>query len=213
VTQNVLLVLLPGALALFGSFGGAYLSRKVEDSRRWHGDRRELYAKYLGLTSLLLNDIDGLGVYHPDNLQRPMLATETEHLDEGFSKYVGTWARQLQPALGEIQLLASAEVADLADRASSALFKLYAAFGKSSLFEFIGMMRRTADLVSVLRDAMRRELGVSSELKPHGHSADWPWLPDRPPLSAYVEELEEEEVAQREDKSSTGDSSSAINQP
>jgi hypothetical protein len=198
VTRDILLVLISGGLALGGIVIGHLLTartsraaeidrREAEDARRWRSDRRAIYAKYLGLASVMLRDIDGIGCLPYDGSQS-LSAEDDEAIRELLFEYIVDWNEDLQPALGEVQLLASPEVADLADRVSGALLDLTSEIEKRGIFiNHYPTWFQTQDLLEVLRQAMRQELGVSGELEPHGSFADWPWLPDRPPRSSYVQ--------------------------
>jgi hypothetical protein len=122
VTRDILLVLISGGLALGGIVIGHLLTartsraaeidrREAEDARRWRSDRRAIYAKYLGLASVMLRDIDGIGCLPYDGSQS-LSAEDDEAIRELLFEYIVDWNEDLQPALGEVQLLASPEVAD-----------------------------------------------------------------------------------------------------
>jgi hypothetical protein len=192
VTQDILLVLLTGGLTLLGTFGGAFFTaklsrmaerdrREAEDARRWQGDRRALYAKYLHTTSVMLRDISLLREHLPQNNNRSISAADEERIDEDLSKFLRRWHQDIWPAAGEIELLASSEVADLAAGVSGELMDLYvlfqlvmhgesgSTFGEPTVDNFVATWRRIADLRSDLRAAMRRELGVHGQLeRPEG---------------------------------------------
>jgi hypothetical protein len=199
VKHDILLVLLGGGLTLVATIASDLLNakkssaaekdrREAEDARRWQGDRRAIYAKYLGLASVMLREIDGIACFLPYNGDEPLSAEDDEVIKSDLFKYMVRWDDELQPALGELQLLASREVADLADRISGALIDLTSNIEKRDSFKnHYPMWFQADDLLSVLRQAMRRELGVSGELEPQRRSPDWPWLPDRPPGSSYVQ--------------------------
>jgi hypothetical protein len=118
VTQDMLLLLLGGGLTLLGSFGGIILTarvsrtaekdrREAEDVRRWQGDRRALYAKYLDTTSVMLRDIALLREYLPQDNGDQVVPEDEERIDEGLSKFLHRWHQDIWPAAGEIELLAS----------------------------------------------------------------------------------------------------------
>lgn len=99
------------------------------------------------------------------------------------------WEEVLQPALEEIQLLASPEVTDLADRVSGALLHITIEIETPSTFvDYYPGWFQARDLVQILRDAMRQELGLKAlpEQPPDMKLKDnWPWLPDRPDRDSY----------------------------
>jgi len=178
VTQDLLLAVLPGVLALFGSFGGAYLSRKVEDTRRWQGDRRSIYARYLSLASVIFRDLDGLASYLAP--AAPPSEEDDLEIQKGLDESSVRLREELQPVLGEVQLLASPEVADLAHGVSLALMDLADEVDSRSHYDaYYPISLRTNDLLKALREAMRRELGVSGELVTQQPRA-WPWVRAHP---------------------------------
>jgi hypothetical protein len=96
-------------------------------------------------------------------------------IEKGLDEYTVRWREQLQPALGEIQLLASPEVADLAHGVTLALMDLADEVDSRSHYDaYYPISLRTNDLLKLLREAMRRELGVSGELVTQQLRA-WPW--------------------------------------
>lgn len=94
---------------------------KVDDDRRWLMDRRTVYAKYLGLAEVMLREIDGIAAFLSYDGKDKITPEDEAMLAEGLSDYFAKWEESLQPLLGEVQLLAVGEVADLADRVSGAL--------------------------------------------------------------------------------------------
>ena len=92
--------------------------------------------------------------------------------------------------LGEVQLLATPHVADLADRMSGALLELTSLVTPKGAFtQYYPTWFQTQDLLHVLRDAMRVELGLNEmETAEFRRSGDWPWLPDRPQRESYIQD-------------------------
>ncbi|MBI0375232.1 hypothetical protein JBE27_02805 [Streptomyces albiflaviniger] len=196
--------LLAGGFALAGSLGGVLISGtlarrsddrrlKAEDERRWLTDRRASYSSYLGLAESMLKEIDRVAALLSYDGEQPVTADEEEEelIAEGLAEYIAKWDDDLQPALGEVELLATPKVADLADRVSGALMALTSYVEARRAFtEYYPSWFQAQDLVQVLRNAMRVELGVSATLRGATlgrRSADWPWLPDRPPREAYFQ--------------------------
>ena len=99
----------------------------------------------------------------------------------GLQGYYERWDDELQPALVEVQLIATPEVSDLADRVSAALMEITAPVELRRYFvDYYPGWFQAQDLLQVLQNSMRNELGVSGELDLVPKSDDWPWLPDRP---------------------------------
>lgn len=127
--------ILTGAFALAVSIGGVLLSNRLgrqnderrlaaEDARRWLGDRRRVYVTFLTLAESMLREIDGIGCFLSYDGSQPIDAEDDALIQEGFLDYVARWEEELQPALLEVQLMASPAVADLADRMSGALLEV-----------------------------------------------------------------------------------------
>ncbi len=189
--------LVAGLFALGGVVLGGLINwlvlwrqRVAEDRRRWLSDRRTLYANYLGIASSMLQEIDSLAVFLRHWPADPMPSDEDRVLvKDGLTDYFVAWDGEVQPALGEVQLLASEKVADLADRVSTALIELTFYLETEDAFtEYYPTWFQSKDLVDLLRDAMRKELGLP-ELK-HGfvrREEGFPWLADRPSRESYMQ--------------------------
>jgi hypothetical protein len=206
VDQQTSIALLTGGFALAGGLGGVLLSGtltrkaenrrlRAEDERRWLTDRRAAYGAFLGLAEAMLRQIDGVAVFLSYGVKEPVPETDEELIAEGLHHYFTRWEDELQPALGGIELLASPEVADLADRVSGALMDLTANVELRGTFkEHYPTWFQAQDLLEVLRNAMRVELGLpimSLEKRNLGRrTGDWPWLPDRPPRESYIQNHE-----------------------
>lgn len=182
--------------ASFGALLGGLLSRgaerrriRAEDDRRWLADRRTVYGKYLGLCKALLEQIDRIGVFLPYNPGDALSDEDDKIIREDLHDYWTRWEDVLQPALAELQLLASPKVADLSDRASAALMDITGPIETRKAFtEYYPTWFQTQDLIQVMVNSMRRELGLS-DLPIEGRGRDndqWPWLTSRPPRESYA---------------------------
>jgi hypothetical protein len=194
--------LLTGGFTIAGGLAVAILSAllgrsseirkvKVEDSRRWLLDRRTVYAKYLALAEVMLRDIDGVAVFLSYDGKREISGEDDEIISEGLMEYFMKWDDSLQPLLGEIQLLAAGNVADLADRVSGALMEITWRIEKRGPFtSYHAAWFQAQDLLHVLRDAMRIELGLPAlgTLTAGPRGDDWPWLESRPPYESYIQQ-------------------------
>ncbi len=205
--QQTTIALLTGGFALAGGLGGVVLSGaftrradsrrlRAEDERRWLTDRRTAYAAFLALAESMLREVDGVAAFLPyDGAidDEDGYDEENEYLmTDGLQEYLERWEEVLQPALGEVQLLASPEVADLADRVSGALMEVTAYIERRDAFtRYYPAWFQAQDLVEVLRNAMRVELGLPAMLGDSRvagrRSDDWPWLPDRPTRESYYQ--------------------------
>lgn len=196
---QALAALTAGGFALSGTLAGVSLSTwfarraeadrlREEDARRWLSDRRTTYAVFLVLAESMLREIDGVAVFLSYDGTKAIPAEDEALRSDGLTTYLMRWDDELQPALVDVQLLAGAKVADLADRAAGALMELTAVIETKGAFtEFHPQWFKARDLLGVLRNAMRRELGlldaVDAELP---RSGDWPWLSERPTEEEYI---------------------------
>ena len=164
---------------------------QVEDSRRWLLDRRAVYAKYLALAEVMLREIDGVATFLSYDGDSEISDEDDDIISEGLTEYFITWNDSLQPLLGEIQLLATNHVADLADRVSGAMMEITWRVEKRHAFtSYYPAWFQAQDLLHVLRDAMRAELGlpVLSSLTAGPREDDWPWLNSRPSYESYIQQ-------------------------
>jgi hypothetical protein len=188
--------LVTGIAGFFGGAGGAVGARLIggfidnrshdrsirdEDARRWQHDRRVAYAAYLALANVMLREIDGVASPLPySDESEPISASDDASVVEGLLGYFSKWDDELQPALGEVQLLASPEVADMADRVSGALMEITAPVEQRLSFtDYHPDWLRAKELVVALTNVMRRELGLPEgavEAFPARRDPDWPWL-------------------------------------
>lgn len=211
VTVSWVAALLTGIFGIVGVMGGAALTatvnfrldkskRNFEDERRWLLDKRQLYAKYLTLCEAMLKDIDGIAVLLSYDGSQPIAADDEEHIREGLFQYVYKWDDEVQPLLQEVELIASPKVSDLADRVSGAVLELSGLVETRGFFvDHSPAWFQTKDLLAVVRNAMREELGFAQlpDSYTFRREADWPWLSDRPARESY---------GQRRRSGSAGDS-------
>lgn len=184
--------LLTGAFALGGSLGGvlvtAHLSRRaereraaVEDRRRWVAEWRHAYAIYIGIARSMSDQLEAAGNY----LTHEFKKSAEEELGERTNKLVAQWHSELQPALGEVLLIATPEVAELSARVADVLLYVTGALidpeGRSVFESWQNKCRR---MLGALIDTMRSELGVSGVIDSKAIADaslgrdDWPWLPE-----------------------------------
>lgn len=186
--------ILVGVIGVSGSLGGVALSTflggKAErrrlaesDARRWSEDRRRGYAEYLVLAQAMLRDIDGAASFLPYDDTKPASAEDDELRKEALFDYHVRWDDELQPLLADLSLVAGKEVGELADRVSGALMEISGTVEVGGFsVDFYPQYFRARDLVGLLRNGMRSELGLDEVLdleSPRGR--DWPWplvLPD-----------------------------------
>jgi hypothetical protein len=203
VDQPTTSALLTGGFALAGGLGGVLLSGRTsrraderrlraEDERRWLTDRRAVYAAFLSLAGSMLREFDSFAVFLPYSGREPVSEEDEQILSDGLLDYTAKWDNVLQPALGEVELLASPKVADLADRMTGALMEVTVYVERRLPFEsYYPVWFQAEDLLEVLKDAMRLELGLPQMVegkKMLGRRADdWPWLPDRPNRESYIQ--------------------------
>ena len=84
--------------------------------------------------------------------------------------------------------MASPKVADLADRVSGALMEITTPIEtRSFLVDYHPGCFQAQDLLQVLRNSMRSELGLPGAITSGPISDDWPWLPDRPGRESYTQ--------------------------
>jgi hypothetical protein len=189
------LAVIAGSFALGGVLLGglvnslaAWRQRIAEDKRRWLADRRSLYASYLGIVASKLQEIDSAAVFLRHWPHDPM-PNEADRavMKNGLREYFEGWDTEVQPALGEVQLLASDRVADLADRVSSALMEVTVYLEQDDAFtEYYPTWFQAQDLLGVLRNAMRAELGLGELPNTRVRDgSEYPWLPERPSRESY----------------------------
>lgn len=160
----------------------------AEDDRRWLSDRRRAYAALLVLSQSMLREIDDVAALLPYRGDEEVADEEEALMSDGLMNYLTRWDDHLQPALSDVQLLASSEVADLADRVSGALLQITGVIEvRGPFIDYYPGWFRAQDLLGVLRNAMRAELGLRDAVEGHlPRDLGWPWLEGRPPEEEYI---------------------------
>lgn len=191
--------ILVGLIGVIGSLGGVALStflgaraerrRLAEsDARRWIENRQRGYAQYLVLVQAMLRDIDGAASFLPYDDMKSASIEDDELRKELLFEYHVRWDDELQPLLADLSLVAGKQVGELADRVSGALMEISSTVEVGGFFvDFYPQYFRARDLVGLLRNAMRSELGINEDLdleSPRG--SDWPWPPELPDEIEYI---------------------------
>lgn len=200
MSLELVAVVVAGGFGVVGTVVGALMSTwlgraadqrrlAAEDERRWQADRRHVYAAFLTMSESMLREIDGTAVLLSYDGKEQVSEEDEEYLADGMHDYIRRWDDELQPALGDVQLLASGRVADLADRVSGALLEVTTVVELRGAFtDYYPIWFRARDLLGVLRNAMRSELGLAEGIEgPVPEDADWPWLEDRPTEEEYIQ--------------------------
>jgi hypothetical protein len=196
---QILTPLLTGGFTLAAGVVGAVLAGvfarlgqkrgyQAEIDRQWITDRRAVYARYLALAEVMHREIDSIACFLSCDGKDKVKQEDDDLISEGLIDYFATWEDDLQPLLGELQLVASRNVADLADRVSGALMEMTRFLELRQAFtSYYPVWFQAQDLIHVLRNEMRVELGLDS----HGESSradhDWPWLASRPSAETYIQ--------------------------
>jgi hypothetical protein len=191
--------LLTGGFTLGAGIVGAVLAgvfarrgedrrHKAEVGRQWLTDRRAVYAKYLALAEVMQRQIDAVAVFLSYDGVKEIEAEDDELISVGLIEYITTWEDDLQPLLGELQLVATQKVADLADRVSGALMEMTVFLERRQAFTaYYPMWFQSQDLIHVLRNEMRADLGLASQGETTRSTTAWPWLESRPPYESYIQ--------------------------
>ncbi|MCW2900211.1 MAG: hypothetical protein JWO67_2476 [Streptosporangiaceae bacterium] len=189
--------LLTGAFGLGGGLGGVLLSSGLaqrgerrrltaEDERRWLADRRGIYASYLGLAESMHKEIDRFAVFLSYDGTKAISDEEEEMIGESLREYFMKWEDELQPALGQVRLMGTPKVVDLAERVAVALMEITSEVELRKTFtDYYPGWFQVGDLLRVLLNAMRKELGLPETSS--SRDQDWPWLPERPSRESYVQ--------------------------
>ncbi|GII22179.1 hypothetical protein [Planosporangium mesophilum] len=201
MASDLLPSLLTGAFALGGGLGGVLLTGWItrrnetrrlaaEDSRRWLVDRRHAYAAYLTLAQAMLREIDSIAVFLSYDGAEEISEEDESIIRDGLTEYYRRWDDELQPALLEVQLMATPGVSDLADRMSGALMEITPVIEmRDSFTDYYPGWFQARDMFEVLRNTMRAELGLPASGVRSFPVTDesWPWLPDRPSRESYIQ--------------------------
>lgn len=136
----------------------------------------------------MLREVDGVAVFLPYRGDEELSDEDDALIKDGLFEYFARWEEELQASLSDLQLVAGSKVADLADRVSGALMEITAPVETRGAFvEYYPGWFRAQDLLGVLRNAMRTELGLKDSISTvYPSDEDWPWLPDRPAEAEYV---------------------------
>lgn len=199
MSPELLAVVVAGSFAVIGTIVGGLMTTgfgqsaerrrlAAEDDRRWLADRRKVYASFLVLSQSMLREIDGVAVFLPYQGDEEVTEEDEAFIGEGLTDYFTRWDEELQPSLGDVQLVAGADVADLTHRVSGALMEITAVVEKRGPFvNYYPGWFRAQDLLGVLRNAMRTELGLKDAVvADYPRDEQWPWLPDRPSEGEYI---------------------------
>lgn len=189
--------ILTGCFTLVGGLGGILLTsllnswsgrqrQLADDQRRWLSDRRQIYARFLSLCEVLLREVDDVAAFMPYDDTQKISEEDKQIIHEG-SLWMHKLDEDLQSVLFEVQLMASPDVADLAERMSGALFEVASEVSSDRMFVvYYPAWFQARDMLQVLRNGMRAELDLpplkGSEFP---RPRDWPWLPDRPARETY----------------------------
>jgi hypothetical protein len=200
MASDLVASLLAGGFAIVGGFGGIVLTGRftqraeqrhlvADDERRWLSDRRRIYASYLALATSMLKQVDSVGIFLAYDGTTKLSAEDQAMISDGLLEYFQRWDDELEPALVEVQLISTPKIADLAERATDALMEITGPIeARYSFTEYYPGWFQARDILEVLKNAMRSELGVSEALaNPFPRPHDWPWLPDRPPRQSYIQ--------------------------
>ena len=128
---ELLVALLTGSFAIAGGLGGVLLSDRLnrrstrerllaEDQRRWLIDRRTAYSNFLATAHGLLREADAVHCQIP--LAGTLHAEEEAQVQADLERCTSRIAELMPATLGEVELLASPAIVDMASRVSSALW-------------------------------------------------------------------------------------------
>ncbi|WP_405144728.1 hypothetical protein OG589_43005 [Sphaerisporangium sp. NBC_01403] len=133
-------------------------------------------------------EIDRIGLLLSYDGRELVEDEQEDQIQDDLVDYLHRWDEELQPVLLEVQLMATPAVADLADRVSGALLDITTAIElRRTFIEYYPGWFQAQDLLEVLRNAMRKELGLTETLLSDSRHGDWPWLSDRPPRESYLQ--------------------------
>lgn len=199
MTPELFAVVVAGGFGVTGTIVGVvmttWLGRSAErrrlaaeDDRRWLADRRRVYVAFLVLSQSMLREIDGVAGFLPYCGDEELADEDEAFIADGLMDYIARWDDQLQPMLSDVLLVAGSGVADLADRVSGALMEITGVVEKRGPFvNYYPGWFRAQDLLGVLRNAMRAELGLNDAIETnYPRDSEWPWLEDRPSEEEYI---------------------------
>ena len=142
----------------------------------------------------MLQAIDRTSAFLSYDGTEPIKKGDEELLNEEIVGLYGRWDDEIRFALGEVQLIASPYVAEVADRSAWALMLLIGAMDsrktwlgdvdtRKTFQEVNQAYYLTLHLIEALRNEMRKELGFTDPVHSWPRSkewTDWPWLSDKP---------------------------------
>lgn len=181
--------------SLCGVLLSTFLGSKAErrrlaeaDSRRWLEDRRSVYAEFLLLAQSMSKQIEYTGLNLPYDESKSEDGDEKSVRVHQVYEYYGRWEDELQPILTELMLVGGASVAETASRVSDALMELGGFVEVGGYYvDYYPKKQRTDDLIGLLRNTMRGDLGNHEEIdfRPIEDTA-WPWPPSIPDEVEYI---------------------------
>lgn len=159
---------------------------QAEDDRRWLAERKVLYASFVQEVRTLVREIDWLALQLPYDPANPG-DSDLEVIEAELPGYYGRLDEQAQEALANVLLVSDDRVADVAQRIVDALVDTADPVERRGFFtEYYPRQLALEDLINVLQNAMRAELGISTLIRTDRHTdPHWPWLADRPPVASY----------------------------
>lgn len=182
------------ASALFGIWLGHLLKTRedrqrlqAEDDRRWMAERRVAYSAFLQEAQAMAREIEWLALNLPYDPAKPGDG-DLDVVADGIPSYFGRWGEQTQEALTNLQLVSGARVGELAQRVVDALLEVATPVETRGFFtEYYPLQLALDDMIQVLKNAMREELGVPEPISWEARRRDveWPWLGERPPVQSY----------------------------
>jgi len=190
--------LLPSIVAVASALLGIWLGHmlktredvqrlQAEDERRWMAERKVAYSAFLQEAHAMAREIEWLALNLPYDPSKPGDG-DLNVVAEDLPTYYGRWDEKTQEVLTNLQLVSGARVGELAQRVVDALLEVATPVETRGYFtEYYPLMLALDDLIQVLHNAMREELGMPDPIDWEGRRADdhWPWLEDRPPISTF----------------------------
>lgn len=147
-------------------------------------DQTTIYANFLAVCDSMVAESRSIGTKLAVDESEPVTPETDASITHALGHYAAAWKADFRPALGQVRLIASRQVAELADRVSSAITHTQSSIReRESLQEFDLVWGRTGMLVDVLRDAMRVELGIERRwVGVPARNENWPWIDGLDPV-------------------------------
>lgn len=178
-----------------------------EDARRWLNDRRTLYAHYLAVITGFENDCSDTACFLPYKRGDPFDDDVRQFIGDETLELFVRWQDDITPGLTEIELMASPKVSDLAARAAFAIYQSapsvqYPGTDREQIVptsygDYWPSSQCARDLIDLLRNAMRVELGLEPVQNMALTDADWPWLPSQRATLEHYEQQQSHSRAKR----------------